>query len=46
MVQGVHGIVQLVIVKQSQFVVHLGAAWAVIEHSFIKVHRSFEVALG
>jgi hypothetical protein len=45
MVQGVHGIVELVIVKKSQFVVHLGTAWAVIECSFIEVHRPFEVAL-
>ena len=46
MVQGAHGIVELVIVKQSQFVVHLGTAWAVIECGFIEVHRSFEIALG
>jgi hypothetical protein len=46
MVQGTHGIVELIIVNNSQFVVDLGAAWAVIECGFIEVHRSFEVALG
>ena len=46
MVQGAHGIVELVIVNKSQFVVDLGTSWAVIECGFIEVHRSFEVALG
>jgi hypothetical protein len=46
MVQGAHGIIEFVIIKQSQFIVDLGTAWAVIECSFIKVHRSLEVALG
>ena len=45
MVQGAHGIVELVIVKQSQFVVDLGTPWAVIECGFLEVHRSFEIAL-
>jgi hypothetical protein len=46
MVQRAHGIVELVIVKQSQFVVDLGTARAVIECGFIEADRSFEVALG
>jgi hypothetical protein len=46
MMQCVHRIVELVIVKQRQSVVHLGTAWAVIECGFIEVYRPFEVALG
>jgi hypothetical protein len=45
MMQGADGIVELVVVKQSEFVVHLGTAWAVVESGFIEVHRTFEVAL-
>src|SRR5262245_51441550 len=44
MVQGAHGIVEFVIVKQGKFVMDLRSARAVIDCSFIKVHRSFEVA--
>ena len=46
MVQGADGIVELIIVNKSEFVVDLGTAWAVIECGFIEVHRPFEVALG
>jgi hypothetical protein len=45
-VQCAHRIVELVIVKESQLVVNLGTAWAVIECGFIEVYRSLEVALG
>jgi hypothetical protein len=46
MVQGTHGIVELIIVDKSEFVVDFGTAWAVVERGFIEVHRAFEVALG
>ena len=47
MVQSAHGIVELVIVKECQFVVHLGVptAFGIVECAFIQIHRSCEVTL-
>ena len=46
MVQRADGIVQFIVVKKSQFVVNLSAAWTVIERGFVQVNRARKISLG
>lgn len=46
MMQGIERVLHLVVVQQRQFVMDLGAMWAVVQRCLIKVDRSQEIALG
>ena len=45
MMQRAYRVIQFVVIKQCQFVMHLGASWAVIECGFVKIDRAVEVSL-
>src|ERR1700730_5609379 len=46
MMQSVERIIHLVVVKQRELVMNLGAPRAVIEGSFVKIDRSHKISLG
>ena len=46
MMEGIERIFQLVVVKQGQLVMHLGALGGIVERGFVEIDRAHEVTLG
>src|ERR1700730_626154 len=46
MMQSVERIIHLVVVKQRELVMNLGASRAIIERSFVKIDRAHKISLG
>ena len=45
MMQRAYRVIQFVVVEECQFIMDLGASWAVIECGFVKIDRAVEVSL-